>query len=79
MRNESRSGLVVLALSLVLALAGCGGAQGQESQEGSAQAVVTMPQALSASDVARVELTVSGADMTTRTDALVKTGGQWGG
>ncbi|RKH08944.1 kelch-like protein, partial [Corallococcus sp. CA047B] len=78
MRKESRSGLAVLALSLVLALAGCGGAQ-QEVAEGSAQAVVTMPQALSASDVARVELTVSGADMTTRTDALVKTGGQWGG
>ncbi|WP_158625733.1 RCC1 domain-containing protein [Corallococcus carmarthensis] len=79
MRRESRSRLAALALSLVLALAGCGGAQGQEAQEGSAQAVVTLPQALSASDVARVELTVSGAGMTTRTDALVKTGGQWGG
>ncbi|RKH38245.1 hypothetical protein, partial [Corallococcus llansteffanensis] len=75
MRQESRSGLACLALGLVLALAGCGGAQ-QEVAEGSAQAVVTMPQALSASDVARVELTVSGAGMTTRTDALVKTGGQ---
>ncbi|RYZ43260.1 MAG: kelch-like protein [Myxococcaceae bacterium] len=78
MRRESRSGLAVLALSLVLALAGCGRAQ-QEAQEGSAQAVVTLPQGLSASDVTRVELTVSGAGMTTRTDALVKTGGQWGG
>ncbi|WP_233612504.1 hypothetical protein, partial [Corallococcus sp. AB045] len=62
----------------MLALAGCGGAQQPEETEGSAQAVVTLPQALSASDVARVELTVSGAGMTTRTDALVKTGGQWG-
>ncbi|WP_147447134.1 Ig-like domain-containing protein [Corallococcus sp. CA054B] len=79
MRQESRSGLTCLALSLVLALAGCGGAQQPEDAEGSAQAVVTLPQALSASDVARVELTVSGAGMTTRTDALVKTGGQWGG
>ncbi|RKH74925.1 hypothetical protein D7Y21_41110, partial [Corallococcus sp. AB045] len=78
MRQESRSGLVCLALSFVLALAGCGGAQQPEETEGSAQAVVTLPQALSASDVARVELTVSGAGMTTRTDALVKTGGQWG-
>ncbi|RKG48667.1 kelch-like protein [Corallococcus sp. AB011P] len=79
MRRESRSGLAVLALGLVLALAGCDSAQGVQAQEGSAQAVVTMPQALSASDVTRVELTVSGAGMTTRTDALVKTGGQWGG
>ncbi|WP_233595705.1 MULTISPECIES: Ig-like domain-containing protein [Corallococcus] len=78
MRRASRSGLAVLALGLVLALAGCGSAQ-QDVAEGSAQAVVTMSQALSASDVARMELTVSGAGMTTRTDALVKTGGQWGG
>ncbi|WP_415835590.1 hypothetical protein, partial [Corallococcus soli] len=77
MRRKSRSGLALLALGVVLALAGCGGARGQEPQEGSAQAVVTLPQALSASDVARVVLTVSGAGMTTRTDALVKTGGQW--
>jgi alpha-tubulin suppressor-like RCC1 family protein len=75
MRSESRSGLFVLAL--VLALVGCG--TQREVAEGSAQAVVTLPQALSASDVTRVELTVSGAGMTTRTDALVKTGGQWGG
>jgi hypothetical protein len=77
MRRESRSGLALLALGLVMALAGCDGQP--DAAEGSAQAVVTMPQALSASDVARVELTVSGAGMTTRTDALVKTGGQWGG
>ncbi|RKH01016.1 RCC1 domain-containing protein [Corallococcus carmarthensis] len=76
MRSESRCGLAVLAMGLVLALAGCGE---QQVLEGSAQAVVTLPQALSASDIARVELTVSGAGMTTRTDALVKTGGQWGG
>ncbi|WP_233612067.1 Ig-like domain-containing protein [Corallococcus sp. AB045] len=79
MRQENRSRLACLALGLVLALAGCGGAQQPEEAEGSAQAVVTLPQALSASDVARVELTVSGTGMTTRTDALVKTGGQWGG
>ncbi|RKG89198.1 kelch-like protein [Corallococcus sp. CA049B] len=78
MERRSRSGLAVLALSLVLALTGCG-EQSMAVAEGSAQAVVTLPQALSASDVTRVELTVSGAGMTTRTDALVKTGGQWGG
>ena len=64
-----------LALGVLFALAGCS----TEADEGNAKAVVTLPQALSASDVARVELTVSGAGMTTRTDALVKTGGQWGG
>ncbi|MGE6759660.1 Ig-like domain-containing protein [Corallococcus interemptor] len=79
MRTERRSGLAVLALSLVLALAGCGSSQAVGPQEGSAQVVLTVPQALSASEVVRVELTVSGAGMTTRTDALVKTGGQWGG
>ncbi|WP_434781934.1 PKD domain-containing protein [Corallococcus caeni] len=79
MRQESRSGLTCLALGLVLAFAGCGGSRSPAEAEGSAQVVLTVPQALSASDVARVELTVSGAGMTTRTDALVKTGGQWGG
>ncbi|NOK39668.1 kelch-like protein, partial [Corallococcus exercitus] len=77
MRRESRSGLALLALGLVLALTGCGDAQ--PAQEGSAQAVVTLPQALSVSDVTRVELATSGPGMTTRMDALVKTGGQWGG
>ncbi|WP_147443420.1 kelch-like protein [Corallococcus sp. AB011P] len=79
MRRESRSGLACLALGLVMALAGCGGAQQPEEAEGSAQVVGTLPQALSASDVARVELTVSGTGMTTRTEVLVKSGAQWGG
>ncbi|NPC76320.1 hypothetical protein HPP05_42020, partial [Corallococcus exiguus] len=73
MQRESRSGLAVLALGLMLALAGCGSDPKEKAQEGSAQAGVTLPQALSASDVTRVELTVSGDGMTTRTDALVKT------
>ncbi|MGE6759659.1 PKD domain-containing protein [Corallococcus interemptor] len=78
MGRVRRSGLECLALSLFLALVGCS-REWQPAPEGSAQAVVTLPQALSASDVTRVELTVSGTGMTTRTDALVKTGGQWGG
>ncbi|GEL75434.1 hypothetical protein MVI01_72180 [Myxococcus virescens] len=69
---------MLLALGLVLVLAGCE-AQTRLAPEGSAQVVVTVPWALSANDVTRVELTVSGAGMTTRTDALVKTGEQWGG
>ncbi|NOK34438.1 hypothetical protein HMI49_14645 [Corallococcus exercitus] len=79
MRQESRSGLACLALGLMLALVGCGGSRSPAEAEGSAQVVLTVPQALSASDVVRVELTTSGPGMTTRTDALVKTGGQWGG
>ncbi|WP_244237940.1 RCC1 domain-containing protein [Corallococcus terminator] len=65
---------VVFAVSA--ALAGC---RGEPAELGIAQTVVTLPLALSASDVARVELTVSGVGMNTRTDLLVKTGQQWGG
>ncbi|MCY1042679.1 PKD domain-containing protein [Corallococcus sp. bb12-1] len=60
---------------MLVTLAGCSA----EEATGDAQAVVTLPQGLSANEVARVELIVSGAGMTTRTDALVKTGAQWGG
>jgi alpha-tubulin suppressor-like RCC1 family protein len=66
--------MIVLAVSCV---ASCGGQKGRA--EASVQAVVTLPQSLSAGDVVRVELTVSGAGMTTRTDALVKSGPQWVG
>ncbi|RKI72889.1 kelch-like protein [Corallococcus sp. AB049A] len=75
MQRERRSWLLCLAIGVWVALAGCSA----EVQTGSTQAVVTLPQTLSASDVARVELTVTGAGMATRTDLLVKTGGQWGG
>ncbi|WP_194863355.1 hypothetical protein, partial [Myxococcus sp. AB036A] len=68
---------MLLALGLVLTLAGCGEPL-RPAPEGRAQVVVTVPQLLSASDVSRVELTVSGAGMLTRTEALVETGGQWG-
>ncbi|WP_147446540.1 Ig-like domain-containing protein [Corallococcus sp. CA047B] len=75
MSQERRSRLFCLAVGLMVALAGCV----SEDASGSAQVVVTLPQGLSASDVVRVELTVSGEGMTARTDALVKTGAQWGG
>jgi hypothetical protein len=76
MGHVKRSGLVGLVLALVVGcVAGCGGQK--EGATASAQAVVTLPQALSASDVVRVELTVSGEGITTRTDALVKSGAQW--
>ncbi|CAM4494770.1 RCC1 domain-containing protein [Corallococcus exiguus] len=75
MQRVGSSRLWVLAVSLVMALTGCG----SEEATGSARAVVSLPQALGAGDVARVELTVSGPGMALRTQALVKTGPQWGG
>ncbi|GMT98398.1 hypothetical protein KH5H1_25170 [Corallococcus caeni] len=50
MRSEKRSGLALLALGLVLALAGCGSTP--EVQEGSAQTVLTQLQPLKAGDIA---------------------------
>ncbi|MFP2911375.1 hypothetical protein ACLESD_41390 [Pyxidicoccus sp. 3LFB2] len=67
--------LLGLAVGIWVALAGCS----TQEESGSVQVVGTLPRALSASDVARVELTVSGAGMPTRTELLSKTGGQWGG
>ncbi|WP_158627673.1 kelch-like protein [Corallococcus sp. AB038B] len=77
MKSEKRRRLALLAIGVVLALSGCSTAPAV--QEGSAQAVVSLPQTLSAGDITRVDLITSGPGMTTRIDALVKTGGQWGG
>ncbi|MCY1035368.1 kelch-like protein [Corallococcus sp. BB11-1] len=76
MHQKRSSRLFCLAIGLVVALVGC---RADESAAGAVQAVVMLPQGLSASDVVRVDLTVSGEGMTSRTDALVKTGGRWGG
>ncbi|MCY1041709.1 kelch-like protein [Corallococcus sp. bb12-1] len=82
MKQERRSGLLRLMAVLVVALAGCRGQEQEpvpEVAEGSAQVVSALPHGLGASDVARVEITVSGEGMTTRTDVLVRSGQQWGG
>lgn len=75
MNREASRWWLCVALVVCAAVAGCG----PEDELGIAQVVGTLPQSLSASDVARVELTVSGAGMASRTDTLVKTGGRWGG
>ncbi|MFP2933132.1 hypothetical protein ACLESO_49890 [Pyxidicoccus sp. 3LG] len=71
MYRERGNWLLGLAVGIWVALAGCS----TQAESGSAQLVGTLPRALSASDVVRVELTVSGAGMPTRTELLVKGGG----
>jgi hypothetical protein len=65
---------------MLLALAaGCGTAQQDEESTGSAQLFGSVEQAISSSDVTSVRITVSAADMPTRTADLVKTNNQWSG
>ena len=75
MMREARTWLVWLALALCATVAGCDAQQAS----GAVQAVLTLPQAVSASDVSRVELTVTAEGMTPRTQLLTRMGGQWGG
>ncbi|MFL5356362.1 kelch repeat-containing protein [Archangium sp.] len=51
----------------------------QRPTTGSAQLFGSLSQAASAEDVSRVEVTISAADMPTRTEALTKADGAWGG
>jgi N-acetylneuraminic acid mutarotase len=69
--------LPYLAAVTLLALAACT-PQPQQDQ-GAAQVVASAQQALSASDVTRVRVTVSAADMTPRVVELAKSSGLWGG
>ncbi|MDC0707682.1 kelch repeat-containing protein [Stigmatella sp. ncwal1] len=65
-----------LRLALCLALfAGCA----PSSAPGSAQFAISVPQALSASDVSRVVLTVSAADMDSLSVEMASSNGSWGG
>ncbi len=74
------SHVLLCLLAAVWAAAGAGCAQQQQQQEtGSAQVVGMVQQALGASEVRRVELTVSAPDMASRTEVLTKTGSLWGG
>ncbi|KFE65315.1 High-affinity leucine-specific transport system, periplasmic binding protein LivK [Hyalangium minutum] len=63
-----------LVTVLLLALSAC-----TEQPTGSVQFAVSVPQALSASDVTRVQVTVSASDMSSLVVELAKTHGTWGG
>ncbi len=67
--------------SALLALAvGCNShPQEEEDSTGSAQLLGTLEQAISSADVTSVLVTVSAADMQTRTAALVRSNNQWSG
>jgi N-acetylneuraminic acid mutarotase len=67
--------LYSLATVLLLGLAACSSSQPQ----GSVQFAASVPQALSSSDVTRVKVTVSAADMSSLVVDLAKSNGAWGG
>ena len=67
---------LLLALGLAL-LAGCSASP--SSSVGAVQFAVSVPQALSASDVTRVKVTVSAADMSSLSVDLAQSGSSWGG
>ncbi|ATB30169.1 Kelch repeat-containing protein [Melittangium boletus] len=64
-----------LLCSWLVVLMACG----QAAPTGSAQVVASLQQSLSATDVTRVQVTVSAADMAPRSVELVKTEGKWAG
>ncbi|KFE65316.1 Kelch repeat-containing protein [Hyalangium minutum] len=70
------SSYLLLAVGLAL-FAGC--SDPSSSNTGSAQLAASVPQALSASDVTRVKVTVSAAGMTSLVVDLAKSNGTWGG
>ena len=74
MQKRNRGLFYVLAA--LLSLAACSPAP---SEDGAAQIVTTMQQAISAAEVTSVRLTVSASDMSTRTVNLVRAGNQWSG
>ncbi len=67
--------LPCLAAALLLCLAACTSSQPQ----GSVQFAASLQQALSASDVTRVRVTVSASDMTSLSVNLAPSNGSWGG
>jgi hypothetical protein len=70
--------LPCVAAALLLALAACT-AQPTAQPTGSVQFIASVPQAISATDVTRVKLTISATDMTTMVIELAKSNGAWGG
>jgi N-acetylneuraminic acid mutarotase len=63
-----------LATVLLLSLAAC-----STQPQGSVQFAASIPQALTSSDITRVKVTVSAADMSAFSVDLAKTNGSWGG
>ncbi|SEU31928.1 kelch repeat-containing protein [Stigmatella erecta] len=69
-----------LRLALALALAsGCASPLSPEAGTGSIQVAVSVPQALSASDVTRIQVTVSASGMASFSVELAPSNGSWGG
>jgi hypothetical protein len=64
---------------LLLALALLAGCTATAPNTGSVQLAVSVPQALSSSDVTHVQVTVSASDMTSVVVDLAKSNGSWGG
>jgi len=81
MTRMTKLSCLYLTTALLTLAAGCGGPPPQEAEDttGSAQLVSSLAQALSASDVTSVLITVSAPDMQPRTEPLVKTNNQWSG
>ena len=69
--------LPFLAAVTLLALAAC--TPPPQQNQGAVQVVASVHQALSSSDVTRVRVTVSAADMPSRVVELAKSNGLWGG
>ena len=69
-----------LTATLLALVAGCGAPSPQEEDTtGSAQLFGTTAQAITSADVTSVRVTISAADMPSRTAELVKTNNQWSG
>jgi uncharacterized protein (DUF2141 family) len=79
MLRMTRHGWLYLTTTLLALAAGCGTPQQDEDSTGSAQLFGSVEQAISSADVTSVRVTVSAADMPTRTANLVKTNNQWSG
>jgi WD40 repeat protein len=74
-----RNVLGLLPLLAALAAISMSGCRPVEESTGSAQFITSVQQALSASEVSRVTVTLTAADLPTRTVELEQANGQWGG
>ncbi|WP_309889956.1 PKD domain-containing protein [Archangium sp.] len=80
MTRMTKQAWLYLTATLLALVAGCGAPSPQEEDTtGSAWLFGTTAQAITSADVTLVRVTVSAADMPTRTAELVKTNNQWSG